>query len=64
MMFMLLMATERKRFNVNGHQLCNGKLEMKPDDCSRELTQISRAWDPYVTAVIVRHEGDCCCVLK
>ena len=58
------MAPKRKRLDENGLQLCNGKQKMKPDDCFRELTRISRAWDPYVTAVIVEHDGERCCALK
>ena len=38
----VLMAPKRKRLDVNGHKLCNGKQKMKPDDCFRELTRISR----------------------
>ena len=62
------MAPKCKMLDENGLQLCNiainGKQKMKPDDCLRGLTQISCAWDPYVTSVIMEHDGERCCVLK
>jgi hypothetical protein len=58
------MAPKRKRLDANGCQACNGKQKMKPDDCFRELTRIGRAWDAYVTTVIVERDGERCCVLK
>ena len=61
---LVLMAPKRKRLDENGLQFCNGQQKMKPEDCFRELTRISRAWDSYVTAVIVEYDGERCCVLK